>query len=231
MTFTNIELQKRFCEGFAFFPFKALEQYGNFIYKNYSRQDSTRKVLDWCSGEVDFSEQYAQKLLQKLKLKDIPAADVLLDTLQSASTWLKERFDQSRKHPLRKKLPEGMENYHRLVSLYQQQVQLNIATQLAAIPQLPSNGRYNVNAGDIHQVEAVMQEFIQGTDSLCAFLKDCIGKKKRTAPEGLAAGDITYLLSVIKVIASFRYLQERNIYLLEAWKMQLALHSRRRAMN
>ncbi|GEP95885.1 hypothetical protein [Chitinophaga cymbidii] len=222
LSFTDAELQKKFCEGFSFYPFKSLEQHGTLIYKCYKGESNMQKIMDWCSREHD-SSHYRTKIAKKLAHKDIVAAGELLLVLLEAGEWWKTRFPVDLQ-PDGKKLSGSIEQYHILLASYGQNVLQRIATKLA-------EEYHSFSTEYIQQIEDLMQAFMPHTDALHAFLKDSTSKRRNYAPRMLGEEDREYLTKVMLAVDAFRELQERNVYLLGAWKKQLALYNSRRAMN
>ncbi|SIO36605.1 hypothetical protein [Chitinophaga niabensis] len=218
-SFTDTELQMKFCEGFTFFPFKSLEQHGTLIYKSYAGDDNLKKVLEWSSKEHSLS-QYITKISKKIKRQDLPAASELLQTLNDAGDWW-EAHPLSRNNSL---LAKKLQEYHSLTNIYHQK------TLLPTIAKLTDKHR-SISVKGIMQMEEDMQQFVQDTDTLLNFLKDQTGKKSSYAPRMLDAEDREYLSKMASAIEAFRALQERNVYLLDAWKTHQMIHNSRRAMN
>jgi hypothetical protein len=222
-SFTDTELQMKFCEGFTFFPFKSLEQHGTLIYKSYARDKNLKKVLEWNSRENGLS-QYNTKISKKIKRRDIPAATELLQVLKEAADWWEAHLLSRSNTMLAKKLPECMEKSRSLIASYHQNVLLSTVAKL-------TDKHRSISVKGIMHMEDLMQEFIQETDTLLNFLRDQIAKKSSYAPRMLDAEDREYLSKLASAIDAFRSLQERNVYLMGAWKTNQMIHNSRRAMN
>lgn len=218
-SFTDTELQMKFCEGFTFFPFKSLEQHGTLIYKSYAGSDNLKKVLEWHSREHNLS-QYTTKITKKIKRQDIPTAPELLQKLKEAEDWWEAHLLSRTNSLLAKKLQE----YQQLITTYHQKVLLTTIAKL-------TDKQRSISVKGIMQMEDDMQKFIQETDALLNFLKDQVSKKSSYAPRMLDTEDREYLSKLAAAIDTFRSLQERNVYLLDAWKTHQMIHNSRRAMN
>jgi hypothetical protein len=218
-SFTDTELQMKFCEGFTFFPFKSLEQHGTLIYKCYAEDSHLTKVLEWHSREHNLS-QFTTKITKKIKRQDIPSITELLQTLKEAADWWEAHLLSRSNTLLAKKLQE----YQVLTTSYHQKVLLTTIAKL-------TDKQRSISVKGIMQMEDDMQQFVQDTNTLHNFLKDQISKKSSYAPRMLDAEDREYLSKLAKAIDAFRALQERNVYLLDAWKTHQMIHNSRRAMN
>lgn len=218
-SFTDTELQMKFCEGFTFFPFKSLEQHGTLIYKSYAGDDNLKKVLEWSSKEHSLS-QYSTKISKKIKRQDLAAAKGLLQKLKEAKDWW-EAHVLSRNNSL---LAKKLEEYHNLTATYHHNVLLPTIARL-------TDKHRSISVKGIMQMEDDMQQFVQETDAPLNFLKGLIAKKSSYTPRMLDTEDREYLSKVAGAIEEFKIFQERNIYLLDAWKTNQMIHNSRRAMN
>ncbi len=231
--FNHSDLQRRFCEGFTFYPFKALEQHSCFIYKNYTREAHMPHVLDQYIREYEFNDVQAQKLLRKLQQKDIPVTGELLFKLQLSSRQLEERFrPMKRQSAIHRQLLETMDTYHRLLAVYQHNVQERIAVQLAVVPDEEEDDPCNiVSVLHIQQVQEVVREFLQSTEVMAVYLRDCVAGKGRFAKLILTVEELENLQELVSLTAQVRSLQDRNFCMLEEWKQQVILFERRHTMN
>jgi len=231
--FTYPELQQRFCEGFAFYPFKALEQHGGFIYKSYQSTNDMPRLLEQYGREYDFNILQAQKLLRKLQQHDIPVTGELLYRLQITSRQLEDRFKLLKRQPsINRQLLETMDTYHRLLAVYQHDVQQRIAAQLATVPEAGDEDAADiVSAEHIKKLQAVVQEFTQSTEVMALFLKGCINGKRKFNKMALTVDELENMHALIRLIAQVRNLQDRNFCMLEEWKQQVVLFQRRHTMN
>lgn len=210
-TFTDTELQMKFCEGFTFFPFRSLEQHDTLIYKRYAGTGNLKKLLEWHSKEHD-AGHYVVKITKKLRRSDIPAALTLLEALQQANHLPRLHTPAA--------VGQQLDKYSALLSAYRQDVLEPAATELAG------NGLKS-----IEQLQETVQQFMQEADALHALLKDHAGSKEPSSRRMPGSGDREYLSKLMVEMEAFRELQDRNIRLLEAWKNMQALHDYTRAMN
>ncbi|GAA0550294.1 hypothetical protein [Chitinophaga japonensis] len=224
-SYSYSELQKKFCEGFVFYPFKELEQYGSFIYKNYAPSDGTPRILDLHSRSFDPGSLHAQVLLLKLQQRDIPIAAELLYKLQSTGYGLEKRFNALKRCPVvNMQLLDTMETYHRILAVYQHHVQQHIAAELAAMPGTRDNKSYeDVSTDNIRQIQAIAEEFLRSTDIICSFLEGCLDKLPGFRKLQLLKNEEEALQDLLKTIGVFRELQLKTIQVLDEWKQQ-AIH-------
>jgi len=231
-SFTYAELQEKFCEGFAFFPFEALEQHGRFIYKQYTAGHNTRGLLDSYNSYND-SSLHAQVLLLKLQQRDIPVAAELMGRIRADHYRLEERVSNMKRRPLiYKQLLETMDTYHRILTVYQHQVQEQIVAQLLAISDI--NGPLSfeaVSVENLANIGSVVQEFLHSTEIIYGFLYGCIRQMPGFKKLVLSAGEREEMEALLKTIRTFRSLQKKTIQLLEQWKHQGALQKEQRTMN
>ena len=231
-SFTYAELQERFCEGFAFFPFTALEQHGRFIYKRYAAGDNTAGLLDSYNSNND-GGVHAGGLLVKLQQQDIPLAAELLERLQSEHAHLEERVrGMKRKPAIYKQLLETMDTYHRILLVYQQQVQQQIVAQLLAL--CDKHGPLfveGITAENLTNINAVVLEFLQSTEILYGFLYGCIRQMPGFKKLVLNAKETEEMETLLKMVRAFRALQRKTSHLLEEWKKEGTRQREQRTMN
>lgn len=232
-SFSYPELQKRFCEGFDFFPFKALEQHGGFIYKSYVSADDTPELLDRYIYQSDTNSVHARVLLMKLQQNDIPVAGELLFKLQSAGYRFEERFHSLKRRPaVYKQLLETMETYHRILAVYQHDVQQHIASQLASAPEEEQLVTYEgISADNIMQLKQVVQEFLRSTDIIYTFLDACHQQQNEFRKLVLSEDEQTCLRDILYTIILFRDLQKDTIDVLKQWKQDAARFKDQRIWN
>ncbi|MBO9151316.1 hypothetical protein ACFOTA_03795 [Chitinophaga sp. GCM10012297] len=221
--FTDTELQKKFCEGFSFFPFKYLEQHDTLIYKCYTGKDDLRKLLEWHSREHD-SSHYSVKITKKLKHTDIPAAEELLQLLQQAGEWCTARAFAAKLHPAARKLTAGIGKCHSLVAAYLIETLRPVAAKLA-------DKYLGTDVEGVEQIERTIQAFIRSTDEPYALLKTLSSKKTSASGRSFGEEDREYLSKITAAMEIFQAHQTRNIDLLDAWKHRQMIHNNCRALN
>lgn len=232
-SFTYPELQEKFCEGFAFFPFQALEQYGSHIYKRYAAGDNTTGLLDRYNRLYNACYLHAELLLLKLQQRDIPLATELLARLQLASHHLEERCKRLKRRPvIIRQLIGAVDGYHRVLSVYQHQVQQQMLAQLLALSGPDTTGSYEeVSAESLRQISTVVQEFLHSSEILYGFLYGCIRQLPGFKRLRLTVGEQEELQAVMKTLGEFRKLQQKTVYVLEQWSQEGARHIEQRMRN
>jgi hypothetical protein len=231
-SFNYAELQEKFCEGFAFFPFEALEQHGRFIYKRYAAGDNTPKLLDSYDSHCDGS-LHARILLVKLQQQDVPLAAKLLNRMELDHYRLDQRFRGRKRRPaIHKQLLETMDTYRRILTVYQDQVQQQVVAQLLALSD--KNGPLSfegVSVENLASVASVIQEFLHSTEIIYGFLYGCIRQLPGFKKLVLNAREMEELEELLKTIRTFRDLQKKTMQLFEQWKQQGSRHKEQRTMN
>lgn len=231
-SFTYAELQQKFCEGFAFFPFEALEQHGRFIYKRYAAGDNTPKLLDSYYVNSD-GGLHARILLVKLQQQDVPLAGELLSTVQLEHCRLEERFRGMKRRPvIYKQLLETMDTYYRILNVYQHQVQEQMVSQLLALSDKHGPLSFDgVSAENLANIASVVQEFLHSTEIIYGFLYGCIRQMPGFKKLVLTAEETNELEALLKRISAFRGLQKKTGQVLEQWKREGVRHQEQRTMN
>ncbi|MGN6510519.1 MAG: hypothetical protein ACTHLD_13745 [Chitinophaga sp.] len=222
-TFTDTELQKKFCEGFSFFPFTSLKQHDTLIYKVYAGKGNLKKLLEWHSKEHDASH-YRLKITKKLKHTDMPAAEDLLQLLQEARDWCAGRAFAAKLQPSGKRIAGCVDKYYHLLTTYLQEVLHPVAEQL---------GDKYQGAGLEHiaQMRQTMDTFLHAAGTLCGDLQQHADKKQNISQRGPGGGDREYLSRITGAMERFKTQQGRNIDLLDAWKDRQLIDDNFRSMN
>jgi hypothetical protein len=70
--------QRKFCEGFLFFPIRQLKKYGNFIYRQYSKQSKIKNLLDMKLPGLDYHLSYSGILHDCIETQAMPLASSIL---------------------------------------------------------------------------------------------------------------------------------------------------------
>lgn len=232
-SFTYSDLQKRFCEGFTFFPFSGLEQAGRYIYKCYTQEANTPGLLDQHESHCGFGSLHARVLLLKLLQKDIPFGKMLLSKLGSESAGLAAYFHRvGSASAMSRQLLETMANYHRLLSVYQHQVQEHMATQLAALCNRHADTfcKMDISKG-IDLARAMVEEFLGSTDIMYDCLLACSLRASGFHELSLAESDLDALRDLMGMIDEFRCQQEKTIYVLEQWRQEHMKFNQKNIMN
>jgi rRNA-processing protein FCF1 len=221
-SFTYTELQKKFCEGFFFHPFKELEQYGYFIYKCYAAVDDTKAVLDVHSHDYNFNSTHPQVLLCKLQQRDVPVSAALLEELQSARRKLEERFSYRMKYAaVQAQLLETLETYERILYSYQQDVLRNIIVQLSSPAGEQEPGCYDdVGPENIRHLQIIVKEFLNSTDIIRSFLKGCIKRVIGYEKILLTVDELEMLRQLLVMTGEMWEQQKKSMFILQNWKEQ-----------
>lgn len=236
-SFTYPELQKKFCEGFIFYPFEALEQHGGYIYKRYAQKDNTQQVLDRYREEYDFNNLHAQQLIEKLQQKDIPVGGELLYHLQRTGCRLEGRFYSIKKRPpVYRQLLDVLENYHKALAVFQHKIQQPLVIQLGSMAGLlqtegSEGGFRGVTEDNLVELQATVHEFLTSSDTIIGFLTGCIEKEGIYRKLALSTAEEVTLKDTVGLITSFKRQQRETYYMLRNWQRQLSHFREQCTMN
>lgn len=232
-SFSYSDLQERFCEGFTFFPFSGLEQSGRHIYKCYTKESSTPVLLDQHESHSNFGSLHARVLLLKLLQKDIPLANLLLSKLKVVSAELEATFYKTgRASAMSRQLLETMTSCHRLLTVYQQQVQEPLATQLSALCNRDANTFSGTDIlKSIERTREMVEEFLGSTDMMYDCLLACTLQAPGFRELMLAQNDLEELRDIMGMIEEFHRLQEKTIYVLAQLREEYKRYSLMNIMN
>lgn len=232
-SFTYSDLQKKFCEGFTFFPINGLEQDDRHIYKRYTKEGKMLELLDQHESHCNFGSLHARILLLKLLQKDIPLASMLLSKLRAESASLETFFHRVGKGPaMSGQLLETMATCYQLLTVYQHQVQEQMTIQLTGLCN-KSTGTFcgmDILKG-IEHARVMVEEFLGSTDIMYDCLLACTLQAPGFRELTLTESDLDELRDIMGVIDEFRCLQEKTIYVLEQWRQEQIKISHMDIMN
>lgn len=228
-TFSYPELQQKFCEGFEFFPFGDLEQYGRFIYKRYANEQNLQELLDQYDFEYSLYGLNAQVLLVMMQQKNIPAAAALLTQLREVSIFFSRQCHGM--HLLfYAELVDALETYSGILSIYQRDVQQNIEKQLSDPGSLEQETGA-VSVGTIKHIQVVITEFAASTDIMNDFLNERIARDMGKADFELPRTEAAIIRSLSRNLLQFRELMEKTKYIMQQWESQLLQLQLQQVMN
>jgi len=228
-SFSYPELQQKFCEGFEFFPFGDLEQYGRFIYKRYANEQDLRGILDQYDFENSLYGLNAQVLLLLMQQKSIPAAAVLLTQLKEVSVFFSRQCHGM--HLLfYAELVEALETYSGILFIYQRDVQQNIEKQLSDPVPFEQEAAV-VSVDTIKHIQVVIKEFADSTDIMNDFLKERIGPDIGKADFELSKTEADIITNLSRELLRFKELMEKTKYIMKQWETQLVQLQLQEVMN
>lgn len=228
-SFSYPELQQKFCEGFEFFPFRNLEQYGRFIYKRYANVQDLQELLDRYDFEYSLHGLNAQVLLMMMQQKNIPTAAALLTQLREVSVFFSKQCHG--KHLLfYAELVEALETYNGILFIYQRDVQQNIEKQLCN-PGPFEQEAGGVSVGTIKHIQIVITEFADSTDIMNDFLKERIVPDMGKADFELPGTEVAIIRNLSRYLLQFKDLMEKTRYIMKQWEIQLVQLQLQEIMN
>lgn len=228
-TFSYPELQQKFCEGFEFFPFRNLEQYGRFVYKCYANGEDLQGLLDRYDYEYSLYGLNAQVLLLMMQQRNIPAAAALLTRLREVSVFFSKQCHGM--HLLfYAELIEALETYIGILFIYQRDVQQNIEKQLCD-PGPFEQETAVVSIDTIKHIQVVITEFADSTDIMNDFLNERITPDIGNAGFELPKTEAAVIADLSRKLLQFKDLMGKTGYIMKQWETQLAQLQLQEAMN
>ena len=228
-SFSYPELQQKFCEGFEFFPFGDLEQYGRFIYKRYANEQDLQGLLDHYDLEYSLYGLNAQVLLMMMQQKNIPTAAALLAQLREVSLLFSKQC-HGRHLLFYAELIDALETYSGILSIYQRDVQQNIEKQLSD-PGPFEQETAVVSIGTIKHIQVVISEFADSTGIMNDFLSERIAPGIGKVDFELPRTEAAIIRNLSQNLLQFRDLMEKTRYIMKQWETQLLQLHLQPAMN
>jgi len=231
-SFTYSDLQKRFCEGFTFFPIKGLEQSGTNIYKPYTAKDDMREIFGQNKCSQHSGSLHARVLLIKLLQKDIPAGRELISRIRSESAYLEASMQNRNEPAVYRQLLETIGTYYRVLKAYQEQVQEQLAAQIAAL--CNEKGSTLIGTGilnNIPQIGDMVQEFLRSSDIMYDCLLHCTTQLPGYEKLILTPDEREDLRDLLGMIEAFSCSQEKTLYVVEQWRQECTRYNQMNIMN
>ncbi|MFY0254070.1 hypothetical protein ACDQ55_08975 [Chitinophaga sp. 30R24] len=211
--------QRKFCEGFLFFPIKHLRKYGNFIFRQYGRHSRVKYLLDMTPSALDYNRVHAIAIDAYIREHAAPKALKVLQQVEVLHTVMKESaiwgsgFIQD--------VTDLTIHYYQEVTVYHGVVLRNLQEELQSATGNKKNEPVLWEPGYDHisKVHKLISEFVAQGKAMGHMLDNVIGK------EYLLAGDNGGQLSVLQEnIREMLLAQQQLNSLLKEWALAKNLH-------
>ncbi|PSL47839.1 hypothetical protein CLV51_102699 [Chitinophaga niastensis] len=214
--FTGIfssSLQRKFCEGFLFFPIKRLRQYGHFIFKQYKPRSGVKAVLDHQTGKFDFHARYAFELSRLIADKAIPQASLVIGKMEALYEVIREGTHNS--PDMYPDFNDVITGYYHAITTYNGVVLGNLQEEMKpALKKKVSERMFEDMGYDHHiKVQRLIKEFVGQSQAIVAFLQSCVDKDYGF-PANYSSLELTDLITGIKQVIT---IQRNLIASLQAW--------------
>ncbi|HVI44080.1 MAG TPA: hypothetical protein VM802_04405 [Chitinophaga sp.] len=215
-------MQRKFCEGFLFFPIRRLRQYGSFIFKQYSSKSGVKTVLNAQPEIFDFNGYYAAELARRIGNTAMPQASKLMQKLETL--YAVSRDDMNNSPVLFVEFNEKIISYYRDLNIYQSVVLENLEAEVKpALKKKVEDRVIRQFSPDHHNsLRGLMKSFIKQSNSTASFLQKCINSNNNFS-------DICADKKMQELIAGIRELaltQQQLVALLQHWEGQQILNGR-----
>ncbi|WP_143307087.1 hypothetical protein [Chitinophaga vietnamensis] len=213
-------IQKKFCEGFLFFPFKRLKKSGAFIYKQYAQRSGIRTILNLRRDTYDFHCHYATVLHDKIATQALPQSMAVLKQLEG----LYETADREilSGAELYTEFNDVMTNYYKELNNFQSIVMLRLQHELRPLVRRVPDDHYMVS-GRHNELQRLIKLFISQGNMVISFLQHCI--------DSGAASQQPQLEEIITAIQRMNGVHDEMVAQLQQWELIQAQHTRQVYFN
>lgn len=212
--FTPTSRQRKFCEGFLFFPIKHLRKHGNFIYRQYGRHTGVKALLDTKMNVLDYNTSYAREINRCITGSAGPRAAAVLEKMEdfypvilaaaSGAPGIFQDFNDLIIH------------YYREVTVYHGVVLRNLQEELQAVlkpkkgDQLPEEPDF----AHFSKRRKLVNEFVLQSKTIVTLLEDFF-ENEDNFPAGY---DPRRLLGLLEDIRQMCRTQEDLYHWLKKWE-------------
>ncbi|MGN7821593.1 hypothetical protein ACTJJB_15775 [Chitinophaga sp. 22536] len=170
--FFSSSLQRRFCEGFLFYPIRRLRQCGGYIFKQYKSRSGIKTLLENHRQLFDFNGFYAAELARQLKDTALPHAVKLSRKLEALYVASRQEHNATGFMEFN----EVIISYYRELSTYQAVVLQSLEKEMKPAVRIKADDTsFQSFRPDYHgNVRDVMKAFIRESNRTARYLQKCI---------------------------------------------------------
>ncbi|WP_212006192.1 hypothetical protein [Chitinophaga sp. HK235] len=218
--FFSSSLQRRFCEGFLFYPIRRLRQYGGFIFKQYKTKSGIKTLLDNQRQLFDFNGYYAAELARQIKDRAVPHAERLSRKLEAL--YVASRQEMKQHAVIFMEFNDVIISYYRELSTYRSVVLESLEKELKPALKIKADETVlQAFRPDYHgNVREVMKAFVKESNTTARFLQKCVDNDNNI-------NDICAdrkMQDLINCIKEMSLIQRGMVTLLQHWEDQQRLN-------
>ncbi|CAL1519848.1 hypothetical protein [Chitinophaga sp. MM2321] len=215
-------LQRKFCEGFLFYPFKQLRRYGNAIYKQYNNKSGIKILLDVQRDIFDFSSYYAGEVARTIQKMAHPQVEKVMKQLESL--YVVSREDKHHGLIILPEFNERIIHFYGELNTFQSVVLANLEVEVRMALNRNMDERVTVyfNADHHHNVQKLLKGLIKESNKTVKYIQICM-LDDSIYTDICVDGIMDKLIAAIKELT---LTQEHLVGLLQHWKGQQLLNGR-----
>jgi len=215
---TPTSRQRKFCEGFLFFPIKHLRKYGNFIFRQYDRHSGVKTLLDMKLNVMDYNMGHAQDIDDYIMHRAMPQAAQVLAKMEDFYTKMQEMAATT--PGTFHDFSDLFIHYYREVTVYHSVVLRNLKEELKPVLK-PKKGDVFPEIGYDHisKVYKLVKEFVLQSKTIVHLLEEVVEKEY-----SLPLGPRGQLMELQTGIKEMYFIQKNLCQLLKRWETDKNLH-------
>lgn len=223
---TPTSRQRKFCEGFLFFPIRHLRKYGNYIFRQYGRHAGVKTLLDMQLGMPGNNNRYAEEIQRCIVEKAVPETARVLEKLEDFYTQVQSAAGTL--PGLYLDFSDLLIHFYREVSIYHNVILRNMKQELQ--PSARSRKREpaaELGQEHINKLYKVVREFVLQSKSMTAALED-VAKRENYLP---GEQYLRYLMELMSGIRQMNHHQQHLCQLLKRWSADQRLQMQQTYYN
>ncbi|MBS0027009.1 hypothetical protein ACTJJ0_00275 [Chitinophaga sp. 22321] len=212
--------QRKFCEGFLFFPIKHLRKHGNFIFRQYDRRSGVKALLDMKLNILDYNTGHAENIDRYISQRAMPQAGRVLANMEDFYTRI--QAEATHVSGSLQDFNELFIHYYREVTVYHSVVLRNLKEELKPLLK-PKKGEASLSEqgyDHIAKVYKLVKEFVLQSKTIVHLLDEVL-VKEYNFPEISHQRQLMELQSDIK---EMYFVQKNLCQLLKRWETDKNQH-------
>lgn len=220
---TPTSRQRKFCEGFLFFPIRHLRKYGNFIFRQYGRHTGVKTLLDMQLGIAGYDGSHEENIKRCITDHAAPQAAKIMGKVEDF--YARVQAGATTSPDLFVDFSNVVIHFYREVSVYHNVILRNLKQELQPAgksdksdketPQLSETGQDHIN-----KVYKVVREFVLQCKTMVAVLEE-MAQRDNSFPDEAYFRHMVELTEDIKRMARH---QQHLSQLLKKWVSDKNLH-------
>ncbi|SEW54252.1 hypothetical protein [Chitinophaga arvensicola] len=218
---TPTSRQRKFCEGFLFFPIRHLRKYGNFIFRQYGRHAGVKTLLDMQLGIAGYDASHTDAIVRCITDTAAPQVASVMSKVEDFYTRIQAEAGSS--PVLFGDFTNIVIHFYREVSIYHNVILRNLKQELQPAGKSNKNAATLSEAGQDHinKVQKVVKEFVLQCKTMVNALEE-MAQRDHYSPM-----DESYLQATMALMGDIRQMarhQQHLSQLLKKWVSDKNLH-------
>jgi len=223
---TPTSRQRKFCEGFLFFPIRHLRKYGNHIFRQYGRHAGVKTLLDMQLGMPGNNDRYAEEIQRCIADKAAPETAKVMLKLEEFYTQVQASAGSL--PGLYLDFSDLIIHFYREVSIYHNVILRNMKQELQPAGRSKKREPEGEPAQEhINKLYKVVKEFVLQSKTMLSVLEDVARKENYLPGEQY----LRHIMELMSGIRQMNHHQQHLCQLLKKWGADKNLHMQQTYYN